>query len=333
MKKFFTFMVAALAICGVACTPENNNGGGNEDGNFTIEVTEISAESAYVSVTSANDKTFYFDIVEKSELDAYTDKTEFANETVSMLLELCEYYGISFAEILSLNNDSFYYEDFFEPSTEYYAFAFNVDANGVVSGAVEYVAFKTLEGSGNTGGAENVVVDNLVFANYENYGTFYSADTANWYIQMQDYDYTNIVVVEVQTALDATSFVGTYPISNTFEAGSSVYGFLDSDSYLYGTYWASIDDDGYIDDVILAATGSVTIAEATEGYTITVDIADESGRTAKATYTGAVEPFPDETTASRYSTAVKLNKRHALKVEPKSKIKRGAALVKKMAAK
>ena len=333
MKKFYAFMVAALAICGVACTPENNNGGGNEDGNFTIEVTEISAESAYVSVTSANDKTFYFDVVEKSEFDAYTDKTEFANETVSMLLELCEYYGLSFAEILSLNNDNFYYEEFFDPSTEYCAFAFNVDANGVVSGAVEYVTFKTLEGSGNTGGGENVVVDNLVFANYENCGTFYSADTANWYIQMQDYDYTNIVVVEVQTALDATSFVGTYPISDTFEAGSSVYGFLNDSSYLFGTYWASIDDYDYIEDVLLAATGSVTIAEATEGYTITVDIADESGRTAKATYTGAVEPFPAAPTASRYSTAVKLNKRHALKVEPKSKIKRGAALAKKMAAK
>lgn len=328
MKKFYAFMVAALAICGVACTPANNggNGDGDDTANFKIEVSSISETSAYMTVTAASNKTFYFDIFEKAILDGYATKEDFAAEFTALLVETCEAYGVSFKEVLSSGSDSYFFENL-DPGTDYYAFAYHVDGQGNILSNVEFVEFKTLEGSGNIGGGENVVVDNLVFANYENYGDFYENGAANWYIQMQDYSFENMVTVEIQTALNATSFVGTYPISDTFAAGTAVFGFTYND-YLYGTLWGLVNEDELVIDAVLAASGSVTIAEAAEGYTITVDIADENGRTAKATYTGAVEPFPTEATASRYSTAVKLNKRHALKAEPKSNLKRGMALIK-----
>ena len=327
MKKFYAFMVAALAICSVACTPANNGGDGNDTANFKIDVSSITETSAYMTVTAASNKTFYFDVFEKAILDSYATKEDFAAEFTALLVETCEAYGVSFKDVLSSGSDSYFFENL-DPGTAYYAFAYHVDGQGNLLSNVEFVEFKSLEGSGNIGGGENVVVDNLVFANYENYGDFYESGAANWYIQMQDYSFENMVVVEVQTALNATSFVGTYPVSDTFAAGTAVYGFTGSDDYLYGTLWGLVNEDDLVIDAVLAASGSVTIAEAAEGYTITVDIADENGRTAKVTYTGAVEPFPTEATASRYSTAVKLNKRHALKVEPKSNLKRGMALIK-----
>ena len=83
-------MLAMLAVCGVACTPNNGDGtgdnnGGNEDnggngngnGNsgtttsFVIDVTDITATGATVSVTPSTNETYYFDVIEKAYFDTY----------------------------------------------------------------------------------------------------------------------------------------------------------------------------------------------------------------------------------------------------------------------
>ena len=310
-------------------TLENGNGGGNDDvvsnNTFNISVSDITANSAQVSVTPSNNDTYYFDVIDKSILDQYSDKKAFAAELVSELTAYLESYGIPLEYALSSGADGYFYDGMLDANTEYYAIAFGVSSNGAVTTNVTTKEFKTSEGgnggnTGNTGG--DVAVDNLVFANYENYGDYYQTGAANWYIQLQDYAFNNLVIIEVQTALDATSFAGTFNINDTYAAGTAVGGFIYS-GYYYGTVWVGIDDNGQPIDDLLAASGTVSIVDAGNGnYTLTIDAADENGRKLNASYTGAFELFPEGASLSNWSNGAKFNKRHAVKVKSTSLFKK-----------
>ena len=301
-----------------------NTGGGNDDpsqNTFSISVTEISSTSANVAVTPSNNDTYYFDVVDKAFYDSYSNKADLAADYVAYLQETAaEYaalgYDVTLADFLSSGSDSYYFDGNLDANTDYLAVAFGVSANGTVTTDITTKAFTTTGSTsgGNTGGGENVEVNNLIAGFYENYGDYYETNASNWYFQLQDYNFSNVIVLEVQTALNATSFVGTYPIKDTFAAGSAVAGFM-YDDYYYGTCWLAVDENDNITDELLVTSGSVVITEASSGgYNFTIDGADANGRTLKASYTGTVELFPEESAVSangakmlrRFSTAAKI---------------------------
>lgn len=170
MKKLFKlFILAMLAVCGVACEQLGGaHNGGNDNGDnsgdapgtpgttesvFNITVSDITSNSAYVSVETSSKETYYFDVVEKDYLDQYTNKNDYAEEYVAELKSLCEYYGFTLAEVLSLGNDGYLYDGDLDPNTSYYAFAIAVTEQGVVTSDMTLKQFKTLE-SANSGGSD-----------------------------------------------------------------------------------------------------------------------------------------------------------------------------------
>ena len=301
----------------------SGNDGGVSNNTFNISVSGITANSAQVDVATSNSDTYYFDVIEKATLDQYSDKKVFATELISEVTAYLETYDIPLEYALSSGADGYFYDGILSANTEYYAVAFGVSSNGAITTDVTTKLFTTLEGSGNTGNTgADVAVDNLVFANYENYGDYYGTGATNWYIQLQDYAYNNLVIVEVQTALDATSFAGTFNINDTYAVGTAVGGFI-YDGYFYGSVWVGLDSAGNITDYLLAANGSISIVDAGNGnYTLTIDATDENGRKLNASYTGAFELFPEVSSLSNWSNGAKFNKRHAIKTKSNNLFKK-----------
>ena len=164
MKILFKFfIIAMLAVCGVACEQfggtdngGNENNGENGNGNsgtttLVVSVTNITATGATVSVTPSTDETYYFDVIEKDYFDAYTSEEQFIADYVAdlqtMINEINGAYGTSYsiADFLSSGSDSYTYEEGeLEPNYDYYAFAFCLSANGEIKSGLTKKAFKTL---------------------------------------------------------------------------------------------------------------------------------------------------------------------------------------------
>lgn len=161
MKKLFNFMLVALAACGISCsnlgdenTMPGNGGNDNNDNSgdtnvtttFVVEVSDITPLGAYVSVTpSDNATTYYFDVVSKEEMGKYVDAKALAKVMISNLKEYCESYEQTLADVLSKGVDGYNYISYFTPNTEYYALAFGVDADGMITTGVTTEPFTTLE--------------------------------------------------------------------------------------------------------------------------------------------------------------------------------------------
>lgn len=308
--------MAALALCCTSCdslSGQLNGGGTNNGGNsgndnnsgnnsgsgsisFAITVSDITATSAYVEVSPSNKETYFFDVIEKEMLDQYSDKKEFAADVISLYLD----YGYSVDELLSSGIDHYSYTDesALEPNTEYYAYAFGLSTDGTVTTKVTTVSFQTLASqSGGNGGTTtgDLALNTFTYGYYTNYGDYYESNAANWYIDLYTDDTYDILVLEVQTPLSATDFVGSYKLTNTFAANTAVAGGEDSEGYLYGSYWCLLDADYNLVDCVCCTSGSVDITKSGSNYTIVVDAVGENGYKVTSTYTGALEEYVDDT--------------------------------------
>lgn len=113
---------------------------------FTISVTDIKATGATVSVVPSDATvTYYFDVIEKTELDEYADAKVFIEELIDDMIAYAESYDKSLADMLSTGNDSFTYYSGLMPSTEYYAYAVGIDADGNITSDVSTETFTTAE--------------------------------------------------------------------------------------------------------------------------------------------------------------------------------------------
>lgn len=314
MKKLFTLMLATLAVCCVACIPlEGGNGGGGNETSFKIYVTNVAATSATITVVPSNNGTYYFDAVDKNLVDAYASKEEFAEDYIETLKAVCEAYGANFGDVLSQGEDS-YTHNSLDPSTNYYAIAFGVTAGGLLTTDVSFKAFTTpadaggstgggSTGGGTTGGDRDFSY--FTYGYYESFGDYYETGATNWYLDFYTEDTYDVFVVEVQTPLSATSFVGSYPISNSFASGTAVAGGVDADGYIYGSFWGMISEEGTgLTETILLNSGSVNISQSGENYTVKVDALDDAGNKITFNYTGVIE-FYDSESSSIAPTAVK----------------------------
>lgn len=149
LRSLLMMMLAAFALTFAACdgaddgTKETPGGG---DSAFALTVSDITASSATVSVVPLDATvTYYFDVVEKSAFDRYSDAQAFATDYIAALKEDIEQLELPLSDLLSQGNDSYSYAGTFTPSTEYYAFAAGVDADGTITTDVVTKAFATRE--------------------------------------------------------------------------------------------------------------------------------------------------------------------------------------------
>ena len=170
MKKLLNLLIAALAIFVVACTPDNNNDGGGEvpPQSFVVDITDITATGATVSVIPSDDNsTYYFDVIEKGILDEYKREAQFVEDYVADIKAYIEEfntcgYNLSFADFVSSGEDSYTYgtDPALNPNTEYYAFAFGLSESGNITSGLTKVEFKTLSADGGTNGGDATISNN-----------------------------------------------------------------------------------------------------------------------------------------------------------------------------
>ena len=113
---------------------------------FDVKVKAITSNSAIVLITpSNNNATYYFDVVPKEKLDEYPDVKEYAEWLIKYIKEPYDFYGKSFAEVLSAGAVAYPFEaGTLAPNTDYCAFAFGVTTEGAITTEVTLVPFKTL---------------------------------------------------------------------------------------------------------------------------------------------------------------------------------------------
>ncbi len=295
MKKLLNLMLVVLAVCGIACTPNNEGNGGENNGpkpalTFTIQLSDITSSSVYMAVTPSNNTdTYFFDVVPQYVMAHYSTPEVFAADYVSQLISLYEQYDLVFADVLSQGEDAWQYEvGYLDPNTEYNAIAFGVTAEGTITTKVTMKPFKTLEQE-----KSDKAFNNLSYGYYTNYGDYYESNATNWYIDLYPEEGMDMLILEVQTPLDATDFTGNYPLASTFEAGTAVAGFLDSEGYICGSFWCTLNSSYEIVDYAFCKTGNVAISKSGEDYTIVVDAVDADGYKITANYTGTIEEYTD----------------------------------------
>ena len=162
-------------------TLSNGIGGGSvvSKNTFEVNVTNISSNSATISVVPSNSDTYYFDLVEKEVYTQFTDGQEFAAAYIAYLKEYYESYGYTVAELLSSGEDSWTYEGDLDPSTNYVAFAVGVSTEGSVTTNIATNEFTTLGSSSSSQNTFSIAVSGVtsnsatVSVNPSNSDTYY----------------------------------------------------------------------------------------------------------------------------------------------------------------
>lgn len=143
MKKIFSFLlVAAGLVLGLASCEDNNS-----KAHFAIEVSDITATSATVTIvpTDANEL-YYFDVMTKDQIDAFGSYDELAEAYLDYIKQdIAQYQGqYTMEDVLSQGTDAYTFPSL-SPETEYIAFAFAVDAAYEFTGVIETKTFTTAE--------------------------------------------------------------------------------------------------------------------------------------------------------------------------------------------
>ena len=258
---------------------------------FEVKVSKVTSNSAYVTVTPSNKSaTYYFDVVSKEELERYSDAKTYAKKVIASIKEYNDFNGVSLAWNLSAGVDGYLFKEgttALVPNTDYCAFAFGVTTEGTITTEVTVEPFKTLEAAEKGDKA----FDNLSYGFFTYYGDIYGTNAATWYIDIYPEEGMDILTLEVQTSLDADDFTGNYPLASTFEAGTSVAGFIDAEGYICGSYWCTLDNSYNISNSGFCKTGNVAISRLGDEYTVVVDAVDADGYKVTANYTGSIEEF------------------------------------------
>ena len=136
-----------------------NSGSGSgvtSNNTFSVDVTNVTATGATISVTPSNNDTYYFDLVEKEVYDQFPNGATFAAEYIAYLKEYFESYGYTMADLLSSGSDSYTYEgdNALTPATNYVAFAVGVSTAGDVTTNITLKEFATLSSGSGSGGSD-----------------------------------------------------------------------------------------------------------------------------------------------------------------------------------
>lgn len=298
MKKIFNLLLAALAIFGVACNPDNNgenNNGGGSGSNLTLrlELGNVTSTSASIVIDPSNDEAgFYFDIREKSVYNQYESEEILVNEVVAGLKEQ---YGADISQADRYQNEGWSFEGL-TPATEYCIFAFGVTAEGEVTTGVTKLEFKTLTeeemwGDDTPDGINqgNTTITNLSRGGYSNIGEFYKKGVSDWMFSLST-ENGNSLSFDLFTDPSATEPVeGTYEINRTLDAGTALIGGVNYQGYYYGVNWIAYDANYEIIEKVYCKSGTITLAKEGNNFVITLNAIDEYGNTVTASYNGALD--------------------------------------------
>lgn len=169
MKKILAFAAAALVAFGFASCKGGNN---PENEAYKIEISNITATSAAITVTPADSTvTYYWDILEAAEAAKMTDEQigTYLKEYLEEAVEYYKNYGyddVTLADFLLTGEDSYEYTKL-ESNTEYAVVAIALDANGASSGKAVRKNFKTLELTEDPVPADmtfDIAVNNITFS-------------------------------------------------------------------------------------------------------------------------------------------------------------------------
>lgn len=165
IRQLFSFVTILATLLFTACGGEdiptnNNNNNGTEEpvdpdkpkpeSAFTIEISELSATGARVTVAAKDSKSkFYFDILREEYFNNYNDRLGFQNFFDNTVQGLMTSNSMSkedvLSRILSSANDSYGFTGL-EAGSVYYAVAMGVDEkSGLLTTDVDIVKFTTLE--------------------------------------------------------------------------------------------------------------------------------------------------------------------------------------------
>lgn len=287
MKNLVKLMFMALAMCFVACGEFGNGGNDGNGGSdntpltFTIGISNITSSTAKVTVTpSNNDKTYYYDIVDKETLDFYYD-----GSIAKCAKDLVEYItkdlGKTMEEYVVSGKDVYIF-DSLEASTDYYIFAFGVLNDGTITSNIAYKAFKTTasSGSGNGGSTGGESSKNTFSISVNNI----SATSANVAITPSNSDtyYFDVVAKEVYDAYtNKTEFAKEYVAQlkeMLAEYGYTIADILSSgsDSYYYNDQLDPSTE--YVAFVFgLSSNGTITTAVTSSTFTTLAGSGSGSG--------------------------------------------------------
>ena len=236
-----------LAVCGVACVPENGGPGDipSTSMTFTVDITDITSGGATVNIVPSNDNTYYFGVEKKAYIDQYASLYEFATESITDLKSLLDMYGIPLSDYLSTGNDSNTLNSL-NPDTEYYAYVFGVSAEGAVITDVTLKEFKTLvdngEPSSNTfsisvtditsstatvsvtpSNSDTYYFDVFKKADYDQYGgdsqflEYWQADIKSYIEELNNQGYNITIANFVSSGNDMFAYEGNYALEPNTE--------------------------------------------------------------------------------------------------------------------
>ena len=260
MKKFFAFVAVALvAFSFAACNP-NEPTDPTEKGTFTITVSDITSNSASVTVEPSVAKAPYFWNVFS------TEAVEYYGSADSLLTVYMEYYkqqGYTYADlvegqlIIEDGKDSYEYTQL-DPETEYTVIACYIDSTLQLHGKAATKSFKTAEFV--VAGSE---VLNLTDAEYTwAYYTNYSLGL----LQIMAVDAAKDSLVFSTALYTGETADGTYTAEDMYEPYAA-YGYYNDYNYLY-------NDELDVTFVSLALTGAMN-ADST--YTFGGTIVGDNG--------------------------------------------------------
>lgn len=200
MKKFYTFLCAALVACSASATDflKFNKVDAQKNlrsvsfvqatakkapaqitpaagTNFTISVSEITATGASVSITPAEEnQTYLATVLEKSVIEGFEDDAALVAEVKSEMDDLIEYYTqygytVSYADFCYTGADVMPVSSL-DPETEYAVIAYGIDTEtAAATTAVEAAYFTTTEAAQS---------ENVLTLTYED-GKLYVKTTTN----------------------------------------------------------------------------------------------------------------------------------------------------------
>ncbi len=153
IKNLLAVILSACALTMTACENLGNgdngsNGEGNNGSDMTFEITvsEITTSGAIVTVVPSDETSlYYFDRVTKETYETFDNDKEFMEAMIENLRQSCEESGASLASAISVGENSYPYIGSLTPATNYYIFAFAVDAQLNPNSSLTLKPFTTLE--------------------------------------------------------------------------------------------------------------------------------------------------------------------------------------------
>lgn len=307
MKKLFLLAVAALTVCGVACTPEQG-GSDAPKGPFTIYTSVPLYNAIPVTVEPADaEAPYYFDVYDVATVDQFESTEAFANALIGVLKQQATANGKeTIAPFLSVGTDSYLFEGL-SPETEYYVFAFGVNPGATIDDATltTEVVLKKVKTPVRP---ELPAVTYYTYGVWENMGDRYEVGANTWSVDLYSDEPNEAVYLYLQTASDATSFVGEYTIENTGAAGTVVPGYFSNGS-VGNSFIGQFNASNQLTGAILLKAGTVVVEQEGENYKITIDAETENALTGAQDAIRIVYDAPLEEYVSTSTAAVKASVR------------------------